>query len=107
MGYKRADEILPEDILKTLQEYVSGETIYVPKREEMTRQKWGVRTGMRENLCLRNSRMYAEHLEGMSTKQLAEKYYLTEKSVQRILRTIRANPPMENETLTQGGQKIE
>lgn len=41
MGYKRADEVLPEGILKSLQKYVSGETIYVPKK--MRTGKSGVR----------------------------------------------------------------
>lgn len=106
MGYKRADEILPEDILRMLQKYVSGETIYVPKREE-SRKKWGINTGAQENLRRRNRQMFSEYQNGTTAKELAEKYYLTEKSVQRILRTIRANPPMENETFTQGGEKIE
>ena len=34
MSYKRADEILPENILEILQNYVSGEAIYVPKKKE-------------------------------------------------------------------------
>lgn len=106
MGYKRADEILPKEVLQLLQQYVSGETIYVPKREE-SRQKWGASTGTQENLRRRNREIFAAYQEGFTTGELAEKYYLTEKSIQRILRTIRANPPMENNTPTQGGEKIE
>ena len=40
MSYKRADDILPEDILEILQMYVSGEAIYVPKKKEC-RKRWG------------------------------------------------------------------
>lgn len=94
MSYKRADKILPEDILKALQEYVSGEMIYVPKKT--CRKKWGSNTGINENLRLRNEQILAEYQNGISTKKLAEKYYLTEKSIQRILRNIRTRPPMEH-----------
>lgn len=106
MGYKRADEILPEDILKALQLYVSGEAIYVPKATEVKR-RWGTCTGTRERLHQRNQEMYAEHEGGMSVKELAQRYYLTEKSVQRILRNIRTQPPMENEEFYLGEQTIE
>lgn len=33
MSYRRADDILPENILEILQTYVSGDTIYVPKKK--------------------------------------------------------------------------
>lgn len=95
MSYRRADEILPADILKILQEYVSGETIYVPKKSEC-RKKWGSNTGVRENLRQRNEQIWAEYQNGSSTGELAEKYYLTEKSIQRILRNIQIKPPMEH-----------
>ena len=34
MKYKNAQEILPDRLLKELQQYVSGETIYVPNAQE-------------------------------------------------------------------------
>lgn len=102
MGYRRADEILPDDILKMLQKYVSGESIYVPKDTD-TRQKWGANTGTRERLYLRNKQILIEYQQGITTKELAQRYYLTEKSVQRILRNIRTKPPRENEEFYLGG----
>ena len=39
MGYRNAQEIFPEGLLKQIQRYVSGETIYVPAREE--KKAWG------------------------------------------------------------------
>lgn len=41
MSYRRADDILPENILEILQTYVSGDTIYVPKKKSA--EKDGVR----------------------------------------------------------------
>lgn len=94
MGYKRADEVLPEGILKSLQKYVSGETIYVPKKNA-DRKKWGSGTGATQRLRLRNEQILEQHQKGMAVEELARRYYLTEKSIQRILKAMRAKPPME------------
>ena len=96
MSYKRADEILPQEILKILQEYASGEIIYVPKCGEV-RRKWGTNTGTRDNLYIRNKQILAEYEKGVSVKELATRYYLTEKSIQRIIRNMRQKPPVEKE----------
>lgn len=93
MSYKRADDILPEDVLETLQRYVSGELLYVPKKKEC-RRKWGSATGTNESLRLRNEQIFEQYQKGISTKELAKKHYLTEKSIQRILRNMRMKPPM-------------
>lgn len=94
MSYKRADEILPENILEILQMYVSGEVIYVPKKKEC-RKRWGSSTGVNETLRIRNEQILEQYRSGTSTKELALQYYLTEKSIQRILREMRTKPPME------------
>ena len=70
MSYKRADDILPEDVLETLQRYVSGELLYVPSRKEC-RRKWGSATCANENLRLRNEQIFEQYKKGISTKELA------------------------------------
>lgn len=104
MSYKRADDILPENILEILQTYVSGEAIYVPKKKEC-RKKWGSSTGTNESLRIRNEQILEQYKKGASTKELASCYYLTEKSIQRILRDMQGKPPMEKCGV--GGDKIE
>ena len=94
MGYKRADDVLPESMLESLQKYVSGETIYVPKKNAV-RKKWGSGTGVNERLRLRNEQILKKYQKGITVKELAQEYYLTEKSIQRILKDMRAKPPME------------
>ena len=106
MSYKRADEILPQELLKILQKYAGGELIYVPKCGE-TRRKWGTNTGTRENLYHRNKQILAEYENGATTKELAERYFLTEKSIQRIIRNMRQKPPVEKETSYMEENKIE
>ncbi len=94
MSYRRADDILPENILEILQTYVSGEAIYVPKKKEC-RKRWGSSTGVNEKLRIRNEQILEQYQKGVSTKELALRYYLTEKSIQRILREMQISPPME------------
>lgn len=94
MSYRRADEILPENILEILQTYVSGEIIYVPKKKEC-RKRWGSSTGVNEKLRIRNEQIFEQYQNGVSTKELALQYYLTQKSIQRILREMQIRPPME------------
>ncbi len=106
MGYKRADEILPEDILKLVQKYVSGEIIYVPKETD-TRKKWGSNTDTQKKLALRNQQIWQEYREGTAIEELAKRYFLTAKSIQRILKNIRTKPPMETKEFYQEEEKIE
>lgn len=106
MSYKRADDILPENILEILQTYVSGEAIYVPKKKEC-RKRWGSSTGACDKLRLRNEQILEQHRKGASTKELARQYYLTEKSIQRILREMQGKPPAGQRRFNVGGKKIE
>ena len=73
---------------------MSGETIYVPKKNAV-RKKWGSGTGVNERLRLRNEQILKKYQKGITVKELAQEYYLTEKSIQRILKDMRAKPPME------------
>ena len=40
MGYKRAEEILPIEVIELIQQYVDGKNIYIP-RKPTHRQAWG------------------------------------------------------------------
>ncbi len=85
MGYIRAEEILPIEVIELIQQYVDGENIYIP-RKSSNRQAWGAGTQIRQELSLRDRQIYEEYLAGRRTEELACKYYLSEKSIQRILR---------------------
>lgn len=88
MGYRKAEEVLPMEIIKLIQQYVDGENIYIP-RKESNRQNWGSRTQIKQELNERNNRIYEDYNRGMRIAELAKKYYLSEKSIQRIIRTIK------------------
>lgn len=79
MGYKRAEQILPDEIIELIQNYVDGTYIYIPKKEN-TRRAWGEGTTIRAELLERNEQIYAEYQQGSTKKRLAEKYFLSEKA---------------------------
>ena len=84
MRYRNAREVFPAAIVEKLQEYVEGMYIYIPKKEE-NKKKWGESTSARERLQMRNTAIYQEYQQGMPKQELAQRYYLSEKSIQRIL----------------------
>ncbi|WP_346887071.1 CD3324 family protein [Clostridium sp. UBA1056] len=84
MSYANARDIFPEDILKIIQKYVDGEYIYIPKKEE-NKIAWGELTKSKEELQARNRRIYEDYLSGISIQSLSEIYYLSPKTIQRII----------------------
>ncbi|MCM1047938.1 MAG: CD3324 family protein [Clostridiales bacterium] len=90
MGYMRAEEILPIEVIELIQQYVDGENIYIPRKPEH-RQAWGEGTQIKQELLLRDEQIYRDYLAGSKTSELAGKYYLSEKSVQRIIRIQRCS----------------
>ena len=85
MSYIKAEDILPEEVIALIQQYVDGESIYIP-RKAGKRLSWGCNTDYRAELCRRNARICQEFAQGESVQQLARRYHLTEKSIRRILR---------------------
>ena len=88
MSYINAEDVLPVELIELIQKYVEGQMLYIPKRNQ-ERIAWGTKTGTRELLYKRNQKIYAEYLSGIKVVALAEKYYLTEKSIQRIIRNMK------------------
>ncbi len=84
MSYASAREIFPEYILKIIQQYVDGECIYIPRKEE-NKMAWGELTKSKEELLVRNKRIYEDYLSGISIQNLSETYYLSPKTIQRII----------------------
>lgn len=88
MGYIKAETVLPIEIIELIQEYVDGKNIYIP-RKATGRQEWGAGTQVKQELYVRNQQIYEDYLAGYKVTELASKYYLSDKSIQRILRTFR------------------
>lgn len=90
MGYIKAEEILPIEIIEMIQQYVDGANIYVPRKAD-NRASWGQKNQAKEKMYARNMEIYNEYSNGAKVAQLAERYYLSEKSIWRILRDIKQN----------------
>ena len=85
MGYIKADALLPPELLRRIQDYAEGQLLYIPRRDAK-RSDWGSLSGARLRLQRRNARIRRERRLGSTVQELAERYYLSEKSIQRILR---------------------
>lgn len=84
MSYVKAVDVLPDEILSLIQNYVDGEYIYIPRKED-NKKSWGENTDSRKEIRMRNSNIYEDYKQGIKVKELAEKYFLSEKSIQRIV----------------------
>ena len=84
MSYVRAENILPKELIETIQQYVSGKSIYIPSKEKKV---WGSQTKTKQYYQTRNHEICQKHRNGVSVKTLATTYSLSEKSIQRIIRT--------------------
>ena len=88
MSYKKAEEVLPIEIIELIQEYVDGENIYIPRKENQ-RKEWGSRTFIRQELQKRNIQIFNDFQKGYKVKELSMKYFLAEKSIQHILKKMK------------------
>lgn len=83
MKYKNAKDILPDKLLRELQEYISGGVLYVPQGGE--KKAWGENSGARQYYKQRNQEIRAAYDAGENISDLAEKYNLTEEALKKIL----------------------
>lgn len=85
MGYTNAAEVLPKTVLETVQKYIDGQCLYIPRRDDR-RQAWGERTTTRADIEARNREIRARHARGTGTRELAELFHLAPKTIAKILR---------------------
>ena len=82
MKYKKAIDVLPVELVNTIQDYIQGEYLYIPRREKKTKNK---NTDYQRELQKRDANIYLKVLEGTTKKELAEKYNLSQSSIRRIV----------------------
>ena len=83
MKYRNAQDIFPEDLLKQIQRYVSGETIYIPAGNG--KRSWGETSGYQQFIRERNAAIKADFEAGQTIDDLMEKYCLSYDSIKRIV----------------------
>ncbi|WP_425448999.1 CD3324 family protein [Dethiothermospora halolimnae] len=83
MKYKKASDILPDELLREVQKYIEGETLYIPK--EKKRRKWGERSGARKFFKERNEEIRNKFYHKTSLEELAEEYNLSTETIRKIV----------------------
>lgn len=83
MKYENAKDVLPEALLKQVQEYISGKLMYVPTGDD--KRSWGEASGYREKLKKRNQMICERYRNGATVSELADAYFLSVDSVKKIV----------------------
>lgn len=83
MKYKNASDVLPDSLLKEVQKYAAGETLYFPKDKE--HKKWGEITGSRTFFQERNTEIRQKYLQKISIEHLADEYCLSVETIRKIV----------------------
>lgn len=83
MKYQNARDVLPDELLTSVQEYFQGGYLYVPRKAENRPEQF--RTAYKTELLKRDHHIFLKHLEGWSNSQLGKFYHLSDSSIRRIL----------------------
>lgn len=86
MTYKNARDVLPETLLREIQQYAEGEVLYIPAKAA-SRSGWGNRNGARRQYDERNKKIKAMHAQSCSLEELADRFYLSVDSIKKIVRS--------------------
>lgn len=84
MNYVKAKNVLPAELLKKVQEYAAGTYLYIPQKCE-NHKNWGESKDSKAWYKRRNQRIYKNYKEGFSVREISQEFFLTEKSVYRII----------------------
>lgn len=85
MSYINANLVLPKELIREIQRYVNGINLYIPKIPE---QKDNC-SSYKLELSQRNQEIYELFLEGEKVSELAARFFLSEKSIYRILSSMK------------------
>ncbi len=84
MKHVKALDVLPAEVIEIIQKYVDGEYLYIPRKNE-NHKAWGEKSGIKTSLKIRNNEIYKKYLNGSTINELTKEYYLSEKSIRRII----------------------
>ena len=84
MKYVNAKDVLPQELIEQLQNYVQGSYVYIPKKEDTIKSS-DKKTDYRIELEKRNAHIYLKYLQNWSHGQIAKLYHLSLPSIRRII----------------------
>jgi Mor family transcriptional regulator len=82
--YKKAESVLPKELLDEIQQYIQGEYLYIPSSGG-ERRAWGEKSGARKELAERNRAIRADFKAGTDIEVLAETYFLSVNTIKKIV----------------------
>ena len=83
MKYRNAKDVFPEKLLRQIQKYVSGETIYIPAGVE--KKDWGETSRYQQYIRERNAAIRDAFRDGKAIEALMEEYSLSYDTIKRIV----------------------
>jgi Mor family transcriptional regulator len=84
MSYIKAEEHLPDELIKEIQKYIQGAQIYIPGVADQ-RLQWGEKNGTRDKLESRNDSIRNMKCSGWKIDDLADHFNLSSDSIRKIL----------------------
>jgi len=84
MSYVKAGEVLPEYLVEQIQEYVDGQLISIPGKNEKA-LSWGEKSSIKNKLAERNKEVVSRYYSGEPISSLGEIYFLPEKRIRGII----------------------
>lgn len=90
MSYRKAEEVLPMELLREIQQYISGVNLYIPVMDG-GKTEWGKKSGYQAELIQRNQKIFLLYQNGMKVSEIAQQFFLSEKSIYRILTVMKSD----------------
>ena len=84
MKYVNAQFLLPAELVRELQNYLQGGSLYIPA-DPARKKRWGEVSGYRQELDRRNRQIREKRQNGASAESLAEEYGLTVSAIRKII----------------------
>lgn len=78
MGYRNVKEVLPDDLIKKIQEYIDGENVYIPKKEIRN-------VNPRQENIIRDREIYEKYQNGYKVIKLSEEYFISTQGIYKII----------------------
>lgn len=87
MKYKNAKNILPEELINQIQQYIQGDIIYIPIRGDKI--SWGEKSGAKKAIDTRNREIFELYSKGYTLSEIQNIFNLSESSIRKIISKIK------------------
>lgn len=84
MKYINARSVLPDSLIRELQDYIQGGYLYIPA-DQGQQKRWGELSGYRRELQIRNKKIINDYRDGLSMEVLADRYCLSVYTIRKII----------------------